>query len=476
MLEHRQFIGLVLDQYGAVGCNLHFDSGTALVRDVLSKNGEILPSFKKYELSILRVTPIANANSANLVDMSDKSQFTMTLTAPISGKYEFKPAKQGGGIIYLNTERRGQQDFFDLAQWGSFQFLHEFDHNERYIEEGTPLLRVIHKTHSERFKKEIEHKRSVRKAEDRLAALKREEAEFKKQRQRVVEQERKKILAESKTQKAKSKALLENAKRASENANKEAESLIRAAEQEAKNTLNEANVAKSSALELLAKSKTEAQKEIEIAKREGGKIRREAKAKGVALTKDMVAKVKSEVKKNKEDIESQRKIASKTVKKQQADANATKRTANAKAKEILTNAQRDAEQLKSEAEAQLSQITDRANELGLKAVIQRLYDLMGGGAKADLIDRPQLRMLAFRLNQLVADSQGVPPPETASLLNTQNKYDELDAMYEALAEKVNSINAREKWPDDVKERAIEALMSSAEVKTGSLTDEDLTYE
>ena len=142
--------------------------------------------------------------------------------------------------------------------------------------------------------------------------------------------------------------------------------------------------------------------------------------------------------------------------------------AHEKAEASKAEASAEIERIRAAASAQLQEITDNADQLELSAVTERLYSLMAGGEKASVLELPQLRTLYWNLGQLLADSQGVAAPETAERVKTFNMMDDMDAVYEYLAVKINKLDPDGTWPDDVRNKAIRNFSDVVEARASDL--------
>ncbi len=404
-------------------------------------------------LNVMSYISLSEAIAQDLVDVEDMSLFQFTLVSPFNKKAYRNNRKiisfdSKTELLYYATQGLDFHNF-KIVRW-----LIPDDNLGTYVRRNQPLVELMPKEWATRFDNKLKKEADEAKLKDDVEVLRGQK--------KTLEKEIESLQKLIKKDQAKQEQITDS---------------ITNATQKAKKVVDKAHT---TAKEIITKANKAAENLIEIARTHGAQ----------AATQ-VATKIKTEAGTQKnailERVKQQEREALEAKKQAEDEASQIVSSAESKAQEIIAithkdaadikaAAHKEAKAIKDEATQQLQQIKDNAEKLELEAVTQRLYTLVEGGAKVALLERPQLRTLAFKLNQLVTDSQGVAAPETASLLNTQNKYDELEAMYDVLAQKINTINARDNWPDEVKERAIDALMSSAEVKTGALTDEDLTNE
>lgn len=152
-------------------------------------------------------------------------------------------------------------------------------------------------------------------------------------------------------------------------------------------------------------------------------------------------------------------------------------SAEASAQQLAEAAKREAQEIidaaQSEAEAELQAVKDNAAKMSLEAVVTRLYELQAKGELSSLIDRHEMRRLYVALGEMIAESQGFAAPENQSLMATQNKHDQIKQTFASVAAQVAEIRSMD-WEEDEKEAAITAIRQAAEVKSGALTDEEIS--
>lgn len=132
-------------------------------------------------------------------------------------------------------------------------------------------------------------------------------------------------------------------------------------------------------------------------------------------------------------------------------------TATRKVEAIVAKAQ-------AEADAESQKIKDNAAQLSLEAVVNRLYELQAEGELPNLTERSVLRDLYIAIGEMIAESQGFAAPSTLDQKNHQQKVDDIKAMNESIAAEIRETEARNDWPQQLKDTHIQQLLNLANTK------------